>query len=124
MTATPARIGFILRPDRWAVAASTDIKARYGKSARESAEPVETFFDSVEDADLVAAERLSIWGAPRRKFQVRAVGLDEAMEIDPAAATMPVTQFTDAERDANGMMIAGDLGFDFAKQECEFTLWG
>jgi len=124
MTATPARIGFILRPDRWAVAESSIVRDRYGQTARESPEPVETFFDSVEDADIVAEERLAIWGAARRLFQARAIGLDEVLEVETAGATIPVVSFSDAESDVDTKMIAGDIGFDFARQECEFTLWG
>lgn len=124
MSATPERMAFVLVEFRRATAESSTIATRYGKAARESDDPIPTHFDSVTDAQTVANERLALLGVARRRFQVRAVGLDEAMALDLERATITRAQFVDSERGVDMKTICGDVGFDFARQVCEFTCWG
>ena len=124
MSVTPARAAFILQEFRNARAESTTIAAQYGKAARESDDPVMTGFDNVADAQAVANERLALFGVQRRRFQVSAVGLDEALALDLDAARLPIAQFVDEERGADIKTLAGEVGIDFSRQLCEFTIWG
>lgn len=124
MSATPERMSFVLVEYRRATVESATIAAQYGKAARESDDPVPTHFDSVVDAQAVATERLALLGVARRRFQVRGIGLDEAMALDLDRATIARAQFVDSERGVDLKMICGDVGFDFARQVCEFTTWG
>ena len=57
MPATSARIGFIQQEFRKVTVTSSNPQTRYGAMARETADPVETFFDSEADALTVATAR-------------------------------------------------------------------
>lgn len=124
MSVTPARAAFILQEFRLARAENANIAAQYGKAARESPDPVPTGFDNVADAQAVADERIALFGTPRRRFQVSAVGLDEILALDPDAARLTVTRFVDTDRGVDLKMVAGEVGIDFGRQLCEFTIWG
>lgn len=100
------------------------MRDRYGKASRESDDPVETFFNSVDDAEVMAQERMDLLGTERRRFGIGARGLDEAVNLDFLTGTIPVADFTDTEKDADMPAIAGEFGMDFAKQQCRFTLFG
>ena len=60
MPATPARIGFITQEFRLAVAQDLSVKTRHGNQARKTEEPMPTFFDSADDAQVVAAARQAL----------------------------------------------------------------
>lgn len=125
MTATPARIAFVTQEWRQTRIEDSTIRTRYGKLARESDDPVETFFDSVTDANTVATARMALLGTERRRFSVRMIGLDEALALNFLTGKVPVATFTDTEKAASGMAtIIAEFGFDFDKQNANFTLWG
>jgi hypothetical protein len=124
VSATPARIAFIMQEWRHVQLEDATARARYGKLARESADPLETFFDSVSDAQTMATARMGLLATERRRFSVRAGGLDEALALNLLSGTIPVATFVDAEKDANRPTLIAEIGFDFAKQQMQFTLWG
>lgn len=63
MTATPSTIGFIGQQFRQAIAETVATKGKHGSLARESENPVETFFDDVADAQVIAWQNglIGLW---------------------------------------------------------------
>lgn len=124
MTATPERIGFVMQPVRRSVAADAGVAAVHGDLARRDDEPVETFFDSTEDADVVAEERLALLSAERRRFAVRVNGLDTALAMSAAGPSLPQAHFADELRGVDRDVLVAEIGFDFASQQATFVVWG
>lgn len=124
MPATPARIGFISTAFRRAIAETPSAKARHGDLARSSEDPIETFFDSPDDAQKMANARQLLLSPERRRFQCSAAGLSEALDLDLIGGSVPLVHYVDSERDADGAMLIAEIGYDFAKQASSFTIWG
>lgn len=123
MTATAARIGFVQNQFRRVVASSGTIISRYGNLARQSEDPIETFFDDEDDAQLVADERQALLGADRRRFKVRTVGVDEFRDLI-YAGRVPVATYVDDARSANRPVLISDFVIDLDKQAVTATVWG
>lgn len=124
MPATPSRIGFITQEYRRATSETAAAATRHGKLARESEDPIETFFDDVEDAQVMADARQTLLSSERRRFAPRVVGMDEALALTYLSGTIPLGHYTDTERSADMSVLVAEIGFDFARQQCEFTVWG
>lgn len=123
MTATPARIGFILEPFRRAVAETPSAKSRYGSRARQTDDPVETFFDEVEDAQVMAEARQALLSPERRRFKVTAKDIDQTVPLLDAAEAV-TARYVDPMRNADRLVLVSEITFDFAKQNAIFTVWG
>ncbi len=123
MPATPARIGFIMQDFRHAVAEDTAVKALYGSLARQSDDPVETFFDEVDDAEVAAQERLDLLGAHRRRFEVALTGTDELLALD-YTRLVPVARYVDPERDCDRSVLVGEFAIDLGRDAARATVWG
>lgn len=123
MPATPARIGFVQQEFRRAVAETPDVKTRYGSLARESEDPVETFFDSELDAQAVADERQALLSPERRRFRADLTGAAEVLDLDYSQA-VPVARYVDAERDCDRPVLVSEIVIDLGKQSASLTLWG
>ena len=124
MPALPARISFIQAPFRRAVVEDSAVRARHGRLARESDDPVETFFHHVEDARGAAVERQALLGVERRRFSARAIGVDEALALDYTAGALPVARFIDRQRSADRVAVVTSITIDLATQQAEFGVWG
>ena len=124
MAATPARIGFSLREFARAVAEDADVLTRHGSVARQSDDPVPTFFDDEADAQAIADARLSLLSNERRKFRV--VVQDEAFPLGLDYKTsVPQGQYIDTERQIDGSsMLMADFSVDLASDTATVTLWG
>jgi len=123
MAATSVRIGFIMTGFRRAIAESATAKARYGDDARQSDDPVESYFDSVEDAQAIADERQALLSVERRRFKVTAKAVDEIANLDLTAG-VPVAAFVDRQSDANRKMLVSEIIIDLSKQTTTTMLWG
>jgi hypothetical protein len=125
MTATPARIGFVMQPVRRATAETPAVFARHGALARKDDEPVETFFENVADAEIVARERQALMSPERRRFAVMVTGLDQMLEagID-TPAVLPKSRYIDEHRGVDREVVVAELGFDFARQAATIVVWG
>jgi len=125
MAADPARIGFITEQWRLANAGpDQSVVAKYGTSARDTTDPVETFFDNVADAQAMADERLTLLSPDRRRFSLvasGAVALPDALDIAPMLPTVTVI---DDERSANFPGIVVELGMDFEADNTTIVAWG
>lgn len=124
MPATPARIGFISTQFRRAIADTPSAKTRHGDLARSSEDPIETYFDSQDDALIMATARQALLSPERRRFECTATGLDEALGLDLAASTITLARYVDAEREADMIVLIAEIGIDFARQTTTLTIWG
>lgn len=120
MTATPARIGFILEEVRTVTAENATVASRYGNLARRDTEPVPVFFDNVADAQAVADERLALLSPSRRRFDSGVQGLDEALALPRAATARTI----DAQASLDKLMLVSNVEFDFARQTATLETWG
>lgn len=124
MPASPTRIGFITQEFRRATSETPSAQTRHGTLARESEDPVETFFDNVADAQLIADARQALFSPERRRFSPRVTGINEAISIDYLSGTIPVAHYIDAERAVDRNMILTEITLDFSKQQAELPVWG
>jgi hypothetical protein len=125
MTATPARIGFITQATRSVVASDTAVKTKYGELARDTKdEPVETYFDSVVDAQLVATERLTLLKADRRRFKQTVRGVLDLAGSFSFAQVLPTVTVIDDERQANLPALVVDIAIDPLNERTDVICWG
>lgn len=123
MPATAARIGFITQQFRRVVSTTAQALTRHGNLARQSEDPVETYFDSEADAQAIADQRQALLSVDRRRFQTRVVGLDEVMALDTTGA-VPTARYTDSERGVDGLGLVTDIAVDLDKQQASVGFWG
>lgn len=124
MPATPDRISFIREPFRRAVATTSQASTRHGNLARESEDPIETFFSDADDALVVATARQTLLSAERRRFIVETTGgLDEVLALDYTGA-VPVARFVDSNRGLDKSMLVGEIVIDFQTQRAALMVWG
>lgn len=123
MAATAARIGFIMSEYRRVVATTQTIKDRYGALARESEDPIPTFFDSPADAQNVANARQALLDKERRRFRAATKDVSQTIDLDLMSG-IPVATYVDPERDVNRAMLVSEMTFDLGKDTTMMTVWG
>lgn len=123
MPATSSRIGFITNQFRRSIVENSAVLSQYGAVARKSEDPVETFFDDVDDAELVNQERLDLLSAARRRFAVSFDDTDEIADL-PVGGAVPVVRYVDAERGVDRNMIVCEIIIDLNKNSAAMPLWG
>lgn len=123
MPATSSRIGFITNQFRRSIVESASVQTQYGAVARKSEDPVETFFDDVDDAEIVNQERLDLLSAARRRFAVSFDDTDGIADLTVAGA-VPVVRYVDAERGVDRNMIVCEIIIDLNKNSAAMPLWG
>lgn len=123
MAATPARIGFILNEFRRAVSENAEVKALFGDDARQSEDPIPSYFDNVADARAIANERQALMAPGRRRFKVTAKAIDELTAMDLSGG-VPVARYVDTERDVDTPVLVSEIVLDFSRQTATMTVWG
>lgn len=124
MPATTARATFIRSEFRRVVSNTSAMQTRYGNYARISDDPIETFFDSTTDAQVVANARQALLGVERRRFKPVVNDITDALALT-FASSAPLATYTDAERSVlPTTMIISDMVIDLDKQNATFTVWG
>jgi hypothetical protein len=123
MPATPARIGFILQEFRKVTVETSSVATKYGELARDSDDPVVTWFDDVDDAQDMAQERQDLLDADRRQFRAIATGITQALAMDYSQVT-PTVHVTDTELAADQDAIVVELSVDFGRNRQSITAWG
>lgn len=124
MPATPARIGLIIHQYRRATAGpDAAVASKYGALARDTDEPIETFFDEVADAQVMANERLALLSADRRLLEFDIAGADQlrALDIQPV---IPTAAAMDDERaySENALVVA--ITIDCEANAATARTWG
>lgn len=123
MPATPARIGFVQSEFRRATSTTASVQTRYGSLARQTEDPVVTFFDNVADAQVVADARQALMSAERRRFRVSVSSVEEAFSLSYIGA-VPKGRYVDTERNANLPVLVSEISIDLARLNAAFTVWG
>lgn len=123
MPAEPSRIGFILNQFRRSVVEDLDVKARYGSAARQSDDPIPTFFDNEADADVIAAERQDLQSKDRRRFRVAMTGAEDVLNID-LSSVAPLVRYVDTRRSADMPAILCEVSIDLGRDSTTAILWG
>jgi hypothetical protein len=124
MPATPSRIGFITQEYRTATAGPNGTVATlYGNAARDTPEPLETFFDDSADAQAMANERLTLLEARRSLVTVSIDRLDEAIALDPSVS-LPTVTVIDDEQSRNSAALVVGISLDFAQGRAILETWG
>jgi hypothetical protein len=121
--ATAARIGFIQSEFRRVVATTPSAQTRFGSLARESDDPVETFFDSAADAQVIADARQALLSPERRRFRVNTVGAAEILAL-PYVGAVPIGRYVDTERAADRPVLLGEIIVDLSRDKASLTVWG
>jgi len=124
MPATASRIGFITQEFRTVTSGpDTSVDNKYGKLARKTDTPVETFFDAINDAQAICDARKALLSADRRRFQQSVSGEGFVLGLGYNLTTPAVT-VVDTERLANLTAIVVEAGVDFESEKSVVTTWG
>lgn len=123
MPATPSRIGFVRSEFRRATSTTTSVQTRYGALARQSDDPVITFFDNVADAQAMADARQALMSAERRRFRVGVSTVEEALALSYISA-VPKGRYVDSERSADLPVLVSEITVDLSRLNAAFTVWG
>lgn len=125
MTATAAQIGFVTHEFRTVVASDAAIKTAYGEKARDTEdEPIETFFDSTADTQVLANERLTLLKPNRRRFRQEVNELlSFTGSLDFSQAT-PAATVIDDERDASHAAAIVEIAVRHDDNKTMLVTWG
>lgn len=124
MPATASRIGFITQEFRTVTAGpDSTVDTKYGKLARKTDEPIETYFDDVADAQAICNARKTLLSADRRRFQQSVSGETFALGLTYNQTTPAVT-VSDTERLANLSAAIVEIGIDFEAEKSSVMTWG
>lgn len=124
MPATPSRIGFITQAYRIVTAGpDTGVRTLYGNIARDTPEPLPTYFDSTADAQAMADERLNLLKVQRSLLIAQIDGNETAAAIDPATG-LPTVRVIDDEQDRNGLALVVGFAIDMENERSTLTNWG
>ncbi len=124
MPATPSRIGFITQQFR-VVTSGPDsaVAALYGSAARDTSEPLETFFDDPSDGQAMANERLTLLSAKRSLVTVTLDGIDQVAALDRSSA-LPTTRIIDDEQNRNSQALIVGFAIDLQNDRAVLETWG
>ena len=124
MPATPSRIGFITQAFRVSTAGpNTAVETHYGNAARDTTEPLETFFDDPADAQAMVNERLALLSVTRSLVTVQIQGIATAADIDPSLA-LPTVTIIDDEQGRNSAALVFGVTIDMKTERSTLETWG
>jgi len=125
MVATPARIGFISKATRSVLATDGLVTTKYGQLARDTKdEPIDTYFDSLTDANAVLNERFNLLKADRRRFKQTVRGVLDVNSTFAYTQTVPTVTVVDDERLANLSALMVEIAVDPLNDRTEVISWG
>lgn len=124
MPATPSRIGFITNEFRVVTAGPNGtIEALYGDAARDTAEPLETFFDDPADAQVMVNERLALLEVKRSLVVASIDGTDLAAALN-RSGTLPTVRVVDDEQGRNSQALIVGVTIDYNTGRSTLETWG
>lgn len=124
MPSTPSRIGIITNPFRVVTAGpNATVETLYGNSARDTVEPLETFFDDIADAQAMADERLALLEVKRSLVPVSIDGTEIAAALDRQTA-LPTVRVIDDEQGRDSVALIIGVAIDFNNGRATLETWG
>ena len=124
MPAAPSRIGFITQPFRVVTAGpNASVSTLYGNAARDTTEPLETFFDDIADAQAIVNERLALLEVQRSLVTVAIDRVDTAADLDPSLV-LPTVRVIDDEQDRNSAALVVGIAIDMSAGRSAIQAWG
>lgn len=129
MTATPARIGFVTQQWRSALPTPlTAVKTKYGELARDTADLdtklIESYFDNVADALVLASARLTLLSGDRRRFVQESRGVQSFTGSLDFSQVTPAVNVIDDDRLANHNAATVEISVDLGGDKTTITSWG
>lgn len=124
MPATPSRISFITVELRTAkIGPVQSVVDAYGSNARSTVEPLETFFDHIDDVRFAAQRRFDLLSENRRRFEMSIDGEATGIGLSYDMVT-PTANVIDIEKNAdfNGAVV--DITIDLGTNETILNIWG
>lgn len=123
MPALPADIAAATRAGGTALETAQDANLLNDTpNARDGADrPIAAWWDDPAAAQALVSERLSIIGAPRRRFVLRVEGL--RFDLFPGA-TAKTVRLDDAEQLADGDFIVSRVSGDLDRHQTVLEIWG
>lgn len=123
MVATAARIGFVTRPYRRAVSKTPSVETKYGSLARETDDPLDTYFSTVADAQFRADERQALLSPDRRLFTVTSSEPELLLDY-LEAEEVPTMRYVDTERGIDRLFMVTQIVIDAMANTAELKIWG
>jgi len=99
------------------------VRALHGNKARATDEPLETFFDTVADAQAMADERLALLQVQRSIITAAIDQIEPATSLDPSL-TLPTVRVIDDEQGRNMPALVVGFGIDMNTDRSVFETWG
>jgi hypothetical protein len=116
-------MAFIQSEFRLGVAEDATVRANHGNLARES-ETIESCFDSVAHATIMAADRQELLSAERRLFDIAVPGAAIGLGLDLTGGNLPVAAYSDTERGIERSVVVAGFTVNLATQQTELRIWG
>lgn len=123
MVATSARIGFVTRQFRRAVSKTASVETKYGSMGRETADPLDTYFSTVADAQFRADERQALLSPDRRLFTVTTSEPEVVLDM-LNASEVPTVRYVDTERGIDRSFIVTEIIVDAMANDAQLKIWG
>ena len=124
MPADPSIIGQLTNEYRRVIAGPLpDIEAQFGEAARDTPEPIETFFTRTADAQTMANERLTLQGQKRRLVEVDCADDGIPFTLD-FTKSLPTAQVTNDEMSLERPMLVVGMETDLANERTNLICWG
>ncbi|HUD28943.1 MAG TPA: hypothetical protein VMQ93_08740 [Novosphingobium sp.] len=129
MTATPTRIGFVIEPYRRAVSQTPAVATRHGNLARESADPIDSYFASVAVAQVRADERQALLSPDRRLFSAITPDVEAMLPLldvddEENDGALPTVRYIDTERGIDMSAIVAEVVIDTEAHAATIKFWG
>lgn len=127
MPATPSRIAFIKQGFRSVILESATVQARFGPLARDTLDqPMETYFEDMDDVNTIAAERFALLSGERRRFDVT---LGTMLNFSGGLAfsqVTPTVTLIDDEKVASGRtcIVTEIAAHDYEAGRTRLGVWG
>ena len=126
MPATGARAAFVLEAFRSFTWENPNVRAIYGKVARDTKDqPIPTFFDDMTSVEAVARERAALLGQHARAFQATIGALaDLGGQLDMQQA-LPPARIESSELAASfDCVVSAVNAYETEGERTVITLWG
>ena len=124
MPATAARLGFITEELRLVTAGpDAGVVAKYGELARDTKEPLETFFDDEDDAQIIADERLALLSPDRRLVEFSIDGVETGHALDFSGMTPSAARDVPRYGMSDSAAIV-DMEIDYQNSVTIVKTWG